>query len=829
MLVEVAPGKVEGTSRFSGLDGLRALAVAAVVLFHADFDWARGGYLGVDLFFVISGFLITNLIAREVDSTGRLSLRAFYWRRAKRLLPASLLMTAIVVVVAALIAPDALPHLRRDVVASLAYVTNWELLRSETSYFAAMGRPPLLQHLWSLAIEEQFYLVWAPLSLFVLARFGRRRLKTIAIAMAATSVVAMWALATHLGYPAQGDPSRLYFGTDAHGFALLLGAALGLGRQPSATRAPTGSAVRAFAVRGLIWLLGMAALSVMLLLFANLGENHPFLYPWGFLLTATTAIALIAAATHPAVRFGRLLDNAPMRWIGARSYGIYLWHWPVFMLTRPGADLHLPDDDVVFVLRLILTLALAECSYRYLETPVRTGLLERIFATRFRRAWPKQLAVVSTALTTALAMGTILWDAPVEALPAQDVRDAFAPPVVAPQAAKSLVGVARIAKPQVTVDEANPVDEVHPAVGEASDEMPDHPELPAYSGTELTAVGDSVMLGSSRLLKAFLPGTDLHATMGWQAADVIRQLQSLKKSNALRPVVLVHLGTNGYVTEEQLRHMLAMLSDCKRVVLVNTRVPRRWMAPNNALIERVAPDFPNVRIVHWSDSSKGRSEYFISDRVHLTTAGQRALIADIMRVGRLEHHLPNVSASDIAQSRRSDEGDFSPTLVIAAQSAGNEHYWRKIAQCETDANWHDDIRLLGGLDIGLGAWSAWGGEEFAPTPSEATPGQQIEVANRISTQGWKSAERERVGPIGFDHWKCVAAMGRPPTTSLFTYTPESVLKQTFHPGERGEVVRDLQRILGEKRDGVYSKALRRKHVAYLQKNAMSEDLAATDP
>jgi peptidoglycan/LPS O-acetylase OafA/YrhL len=735
MLVADSPRKVEShsdvngvTARYSGLDGLRALAVTAVVLFHADFAWARGGYLGVDLFFVISGFLITSLVVREVEATGRLALRAFYWRRAKRLLPASLFMTAAVVVAATWLAPDALPHLRRDVVASLVYMTNWGLLSSDISYFEAMGQPPLMQHLWSLAIEEQFYLVWAPLCLFVLPRFGRRRMISIAIVMATASAGAMGALAIIMDYPAQGDPSRLYFGTDTHGFALILGGAFGLHWRPQQRTVPAG-----FAAHGVTWLSGLSALALLVFMFARMGENHPFLYPWGFLAAALAGIVLIAAAIHPGVAFGRFLDNSPMRWIGVRSYGIYLWHWPVFVLTRPDFDLSDVGNALAFVLRMCLTFALAEVSYRNLEMPVRQGFLDRLFTTARGRSWPARVSVVSTVSAAAFAIGIILWEAPVEALPARDVRDALEldiPPLRGPSAVKPATAVAAPQVPITAVAALKATAMETPAA--AATEVTDDP---IYTGAQLTVVGDSVMLGSSRLLKARLPGTDLHATMGWQAADVLRQLQSLKKAHALRPVVVVHRGTNGYITEPQLRQILGLLATCDRVVLVNTRVPRRWMASNNELIDDVAPDFPNVLVVRWSDTSDKKPDYFISDRVHLTAKGQKALIADVMRAGRLKHE-PSMSTKSDA-------------------------YWRAIAQCHTNSNWHDEERQLGGLDIGLGAWSAWGGESFAPTPSEATPEQQMVVANRISTQGWINATGEHVKPIGFDHWKCDSTAGAP--------------------------------------------------------------------
>ncbi|ULU24130.1 acyltransferase family protein [Dyella terrae] len=803
-------------TRLSGLDGLRAIAVSAVVLFHADFYWARGGYLGVDLFFVISGFLITGLMAREVDRRGRLDLRDFYWRRAKRLLPASWLMMAVVVAIATWVARDALPHLRNDVVASLAYVTNWELLRSQTSYFEATGRPPLLQHLWSLAIEEQFYILWAPLAFILLPRMKRRGMAVIAIALAAASAAWMALLAHKIGYPGQGDPSRLYFGTDTHGFALLLGSALGLLWQPSPELDRPGVMARATG-----WLLGLIALTCMVALFAMMGEDTPRLYPWGFLAAAATSLALIMIATHPGMAFGRCLDNPVMRWIGERSYGIYLWHWPVFMLTRPGMDLRALDNRSVLVVRIVLTLVVAALSYRYLEMPIRRGALGRIFTSTRRHAWPGRVAVIATLVLVFASMGVSLWHAPAQAKPAQDVRDAL--DLTAPVAPIQLQDtIAPIAAVSVEAP-------VEPVVAPVVDTQPDQPAVEAFTGDELTAVGDSVLLGSSRLLKATLPGADVHATMGWQAADVIRQIKTLKSAGAVREVALVHLGTNGYVTEDQLRQILSMLSDCKRVVLVNTHVPRRWMEANNALIDQVAPDYPNVVTVRWNDASDNQPDYFVSDGVHLTTIGQRAFITEIMRTGHLARDKAETAAADTTETAATHAtGDLSPTLELAPQPAASDDYWNKMARCETDANWQNGGRHSGGLGMSVDDWKTWGGNQFAPTPAEATPAQQIEVANRISTQGWTNDTGDIVKPIGFVRWRCVAALGRPHSASPNTYTRDSVLAQTFHLGERGDVVRDLQLILTETPDGIYTMKLRKKHLAYLKQNGLPENLAGTD-
>jgi len=860
------------TQRIAGLDGLRAIAIAAVLLFHADLYWARGGYLGVDLFFVLSGFLITGLLADEIQESGRLNLGRFYWRRAKRLLPAVWLMMVTVTAVAAVFAPDALPRLRGDAWASLVYLTNWELLSVHVSYFDATGRQPLLQHLWSLAIEEQFYIVWAILVPLGLAFVGRRTLAVVAALLAIASAAWMAVLATKMGYPGHGDPSRLYFGTDTHGFPLLLGAALGLAWQP-------GRATRTIQVlpRTLSVLCGLLALALLFGLFARLGEESTLLYPWGLLLADAAGAALIVTASHPGLAFGRWLDCKPLRWIGQRSYGIYLWHWPIFMLTRPGIDLRTLDANTALALRVALTIGIAALSYRYVEMPIRNGALERMRSDWRVAASRRGVACRATALAmiVLLAFGgtaEVLSRAPTHAEPARDVREALhLDPLPSDQAsrliavgpvldslradanrvgsngARSRAADANGAGSRGTrtrhverMTAAEPIAIDVPAAAVQSElpveaASPDLPTVETYTGDKLTAVGDSVLLGSSQLLEATLQVTDVHAAVGSQAADVLTQVKALHVAGSLRQVVVVHLGTNGYVYEDQLRQILTTLKDSKRVILVNTHVPRRWMEANNLMIDRVAPDFPNVVVARWSDVSEGQPDYFVSDGVHLTDRGQRAFIANIMRVGHLvpdAGHVADKAAIDPDKDYATGAGDSSPTLVLAARPAASDKYWQKMALCETDANWQNPGEHSGGLALSLEDWKTWGGLEMAKTPAEATQAQQVEVANRISTQGWLQPDGTQVKPIGFVRWRCVAALpppaAHPGDDTTPVYTPDSVIAQSFHLGERGQVVSDLQILLGAPHDGIYSKATHSRHLAYLKKNRLPEDRAGDD-
>jgi peptidoglycan/LPS O-acetylase OafA/YrhL/CubicO group peptidase (beta-lactamase class C family) len=349
-----------------GLDGLRALAVVAVLLYHAGLP-VRGGFLGVESFFVVSGFLITALLLVEWRQRGRIDLPAFWLRRARRLLPALFFLLAGTLVFVALRMPRELREVRDDTLAALVYVMNWRLIAGEQSYFDPLVRPPLLQHLWSLAVEEQFYLFW-PLLFALGARLLRAAsLLAVTLLVAVGSAMLMAAL-----YRPGADPSRIYYGTDTRAMGLLLGAALALVWTPDSTQATTGRRV-GVALDGA----AIMALGGLIACFFMLSDRLPLLYRGGFVVIATLTAIVIAALAHPGARLmPRLLGWRPLRVIGLRSYGLYLWHWPVFMVTRPALDVPLKGLPLL-ALRLAIVGALVELSYRYIEMPVRRGAVER--------------------------------------------------------------------------------------------------------------------------------------------------------------------------------------------------------------------------------------------------------------------------------------------------------------------------------------------------------------------------------------------------------------------------------------------------------------------
>lgn len=598
-----------------GLDGIRAIAVAGVLVYHLDLGWLPGGFLGVDVFFVLSGFLITTLVLEELERSGRVGFRAFYLGRARRLLPALLLLLAVVGVLAATIARDAAYQFARDALASLAYVTNWWYIAQEVSYFEAIGRPPLLAHLWSLAIEEQFYLVWPAIAVLVARRWRRRGVAVVAIVLALASTAWMAALAVANGYPELADPSRAYFGTDAHAMGLLVGAALACAWRPGRISAGIPRGARA-AVLGT----GIGALAALLWTYAAVGEFSPGLYRGGFLAVALLVAVLIAAATHPASPLGPALGRQPLRWLGQRSYGIYLWHWPVFLLLRPGIDL--PFDGLpAAAVQLAVTLAVAELSYRYVEMPVRRGAIGR-WRTRLRALGPADAALARRRIALAGGAGAVALALLVASL-ATAPRPSLAEGLPADVAAA--LGVDEGGPTEVSIDADPAAPTTSPPAASAPAASASPARDPSRNGP-MSVLGDSVVLGARDAITDAVPGTRVDASVARMPGAFVGRARKLAARDRLAPVVVVHPGTNGVLPESILRDILEPLRDY-RVVLVNSRMPRSWRQANNAVIDAVAPEYPNVVVADWAARSAGQPGWFVSDGIHLSAEGARQFAA----------------------------------------------------------------------------------------------------------------------------------------------------------------------------------------------------------
>jgi peptidoglycan/LPS O-acetylase OafA/YrhL len=588
------------------LDGLRAIAVIAVLLYHADLGSFRGGFLGVDVFFVLSGYLITCVLLAGRRGAGGLRLREFWLRRARRLLPALLLMLAVTCAYTAVFLPHEAAKLRGDALAALGYVTNWQLVFGDQSYFAAVGRPSMVQHLWSLAVEEQFYLVWPLLLGAGLLVFRRRprRLVLLVLAGAAASALLMALL-----YHPTADPSRVYYGTDTHATGLLLGAALAVVWPAWRLSDRTGRGAPI-----ILDLAGLLGLGALVWCFDNVSEFDPGLYRGGYAAFALVAALVVAAAVHPAARLcGALLGNAPLRWIGMRSYGIYLWHWPVYLVTRPRLDVPLTGVPLL-ALRVAITVTLAALSYRFVEAPIRAGAIGRSLAAlrhgrlQQRRVLVRRLGLAGTGAVVAAALLGL-------GLAAAD------PAPRPPGFATKSIRIPVTTTTPTTTTEAPPVTAGAPSPAPAP--APPPPPAPAPPPpARVTAIGDSVMLGAHGALQVVIgEGLALDAAVSRQFDQALAVVRLLHDAGQLGERVVMHMGNNGIIRPDQFDQMMQMLAGVPRVVVVNANVARPWEGPVNDVLASGVPRYPNAVLVDWKAVAVQHPELFVEDGIHLQTGG----------------------------------------------------------------------------------------------------------------------------------------------------------------------------------------------------------------
>jgi peptidoglycan/LPS O-acetylase OafA/YrhL len=575
-------------TRYRGLDGIRAIAVLLVMAFHLLPGPVPGGFLGVDVFFVLSGFLITVLLLRERDATGRIQLGSFWTRRARRLLPALALLLLACCAAALALGGDRLLDLGRQVLGAATFSSNWLSVATGTSYFSQCA-PELFTNLWSLAVEEQFYLLW-PLVVLLIAPVGKPALRLwLLLAVSVASAVAMGML-----YSPGSDPTRVYYGTDTHSFGLALGAALAVltGSWPAASL--SWSRLARVAAPALGWVAFAAVLALSL----GMTEADPFTYRGGLALVSLLAAVTIAGSITPGSSLGNSLELRPLRWIGERSYGLYLWHWPVWvLLTDALAALTGPAEPwIVGGLAAALTFAAATISYRFIEQPIRSdgfGATLARWATPWRRG-ARAMATAAAAFALLLGLGTastlaLLNDPGQSEL---ELQLAAAKIAIAERAAEAAAG-------NGAQDAAEPTEAPQPATGD-----------------RITALGDSVMLAASPQLYEQFPGIIVDATVSrsmYVAPDLV---QSYAETGQLREVLLLGLGTNGPIEWETLEQVRAIAGPDRDIVLVNVQAPRDWTPGVNETLAAFAGHYRNVELANWQAAIAPAIGELASDQIH---------------------------------------------------------------------------------------------------------------------------------------------------------------------------------------------------------------------
>ena len=574
-----------GIQHIPAIDGLRAVAVAAVVFYHLGFAWIPGGFLGVDLFFVISGYVITRLLIESIERSGGLDLRGFYKARARRLLPPMIFMIVVTGLYISIWAQDSVKRFLTDVPFAISGTINWWLVANEQDYFEAIGRPPLLQHTWSLAVESQFYLIWPVILLLVLKRFGKKVIPFAALLIALISASVLFYVSLQLD--ASSDVSHVYFGTDTHSVGLFLGSALAVSWIPQNFKVEVSARAQNF-----IDFIGVFGFIGILATFLLIDESSPTAYKIAFPLAAMFGVAIITSIVHPASRFAPILQNRVLIWIGERSYAIYLWHWVVFQISRPSVDL-VGEDWALITVRILIVLALADISLKLVELPIRSGAVEYWFkGMKYRTAAirKKQKVLVISSISMVLLSLSIL-----------STNAIFSSNRLAQALEESLTAVPTITETETAL--------INPSQA-------------------IWLTGDSVILGIRSALSEIQPIIVVNARVGRQAPELLEEMRK-DVEKASGATIVLNLGNNDLLNRDTVREIFTLAQASPRVVVVNTAVPRPYRDANNQLVNEVAQEFSNVKVVDWNSISQDHPEYFAPDGVHLVPTGVSAYVLAI--------------------------------------------------------------------------------------------------------------------------------------------------------------------------------------------------------
>jgi peptidoglycan/LPS O-acetylase OafA/YrhL len=573
-----------GIQYIPAIDGLRALAVIAVMFYHLGFSWIPGGFLGVDLFFVISGYVITRLLLDSIAQSGGLDLRGFYIARARRLIPALLFMVVSTIIAIGIWAPDTIKRFLTDTPFSLTGTMNWWLVAHHQDYFESIGRPPLLQHTWSLAVEAQFYLVWPLILYFILKRFGKKVIPAASLVIAAASGIALLLVSFSLDASSASKVSHVYFGTDTHSIGLFLGAALAVSWIPqNFTLTVTKQAQNFIDGVGVFGFVGILAS------FLLIDETQPTLYKIAFPLAGLFGASIIMSVVHPASRFAPVLQHPVLLWIGERSYSIYLWHWVIFQVTRPSVDLA-GKAWALYALRILIVFALSDISLRYIELPIRRGVVQYwLKGLKYRTKKDRNFQTRAFAALTVVVV------------------------VIA-----CIVSVRAIAIGN----------QQRTALEKSLSAKPAQMKAPTADGLWVT--GDSVILGIRSVLGESHPISLINARIGRQAPELL-DVMIHDKPQVQNSTVIFDIGNNNALTREEVTSIFETVKDQPKIIVINTAVPRPWRDSNNALVADVARQYSHVTIIDWNAISEGHPEYFAPDGVHLVPAGVEVYVAAISK------------------------------------------------------------------------------------------------------------------------------------------------------------------------------------------------------
>jgi len=609
-------GKTLNHRYIPGLDGIRALAVLAVIAYHFNFRWASGGFLGVDIFFVLSGYLITSTILPVQGEQVTINLRKFWIGRFRRLVPAAYVMIMTSVVWVMLFHKELLNTIRGDALSSIFYSSNWWFIYHKLSYFDSFGSPSPLKNLWSLAIEEQFYLLWPIVLIVGLSIFKKQSKFSNMIFIGAICSAILMAIL----YQPGSDPSRIYYGTDTRSFELLIGCWLAFVWPMKRLSTKKLSTKHVYELNSI----GVISFLIFIGSILFVDEYQAFLYRGGMFLFCINAALFIACVCHPASFLGKVLSWKPLCWIGSRSYGIYLWHYPIIVLGTPVYEIGNPAYWRV-ALQLVMIVMLAELSYRFIEMPIRKQGLRAYFKQYLvinPNKW-RNFSIARKIATAMLALFLLVFFTGMTGIVGeaqQDSKDHYPTNIKITGAQQDAVNDTQQQHTDKEVDVT--ADHNDETAQSAQDESHETPLKEPYK--ELLAIGDSVMIDIAKRLHTLYPNITIDGKIGRQVSQAVELVPSYARFNQEDKAVIIQLGTNGYFTNEQIDKLLGAFSQAQ-IYVVNTRVPRPWETKVNTALANKAQEYANITLIDWHAAALNHPEYFAPDGVHLEPQGVEAL------------------------------------------------------------------------------------------------------------------------------------------------------------------------------------------------------------
>lgn len=598
--------------RFVGLDGIKGLALIAIVLYHCMQQRLPGGFYGVDVFFTVSGFLIAVSLIRSLAKTGSLNLVRYIPKRAVRLYPALFLLIPVIVSVGWLFDHDILVSIRDQVITVLLGCYNWYAIAGGQSYFDQMN-PQVFRHLWFIGVLMQFYVI-VPFIVWLMWKLRQTKLSSlIPLGLAAFSSIAMWVM-----YVPKGDPTRVYFGTDTHSMGLMLGVALawwvtapqlGHARQravpmprtisSSASAATHRAPLPQIPVEHRIWNAAAPVLAflslIALVTMAVIGKQDAFAFRGGIILSSLLSVLLIAGTISDDSWMQSLMVFKPLASLGKYSYGIYLWHWPLWILSSALAPkIFKAVGPWPLIMTALLTAIAVMISWLMVEKPAATHSAVSVVVPLRTNKKNHVARVIAVDVILVLSLAGCV----------QGIAHAPAKTAMQIQLEQQAAQLERMQKTEHVL-----LRHAVPAPPKPKHEMP--------TGDQITAIGDSVMLASSQGLSEVFPGIQTDASVSRSIMVAPELIGNALSAGSLRQWVLIGLGTNSAITPDQLDQIRNMIGPDRVLVLVNAHGDRTWIPPTNQVLADYAAAHPdNVVLVDWDATANANAQVLGSDGIH---------------------------------------------------------------------------------------------------------------------------------------------------------------------------------------------------------------------